>query len=255
MFQFIFNYIANKSPDIIICDGALIKSSLDPIVKIKTKVILNGIDIKNLEGEENKNQRVRDEFNIPNNAYVIGHIGRMTPWKGQEILLDAFISYSKINCNAYLLLIGSPVFDNDKYFKKIRNKISKNFLEEKIILPGYRSDLNAIYYAMDLFVFPSLEKDTSPLSLLGAMVSGLPIAISSIPSLREIDDLILGLESFDTNEESQLLNIFLKFENKVYRKRTGEMIKKQAINTFGMSRHTDDVLKFIEQSLNKNSIN
>ena len=255
LFQFIFNYIANKSPDIIICDGALIKSSLDPIVKIKTKVILNGIDIKNLEGEENKNQRVRDEFNIPNNAYVIGHIGRMTPWKGQEILLDAFISYSKINCNAYLLLIGSPVFDNDKYFKKIRNKISKNFLEEKIILPGYRSDLNAIYYAMDLFVFPSLEKDTSPLSLLGAMVSGLPIAISSIPSLREIDDLILGLESFDTNEESQLLNIFLKFENKVYRKRTGEMIKKQAINTFGMSRHTDDVLKFIEQSLNKNSIN
>ena len=52
----------------------------------------------------------------------------MTPWKGQEKLLDAFVPYSKINRNAYLLLIGSPVFDNDKYYKKIKSKnIKKSF--------------------------------------------------------------------------------------------------------------------------------
>ena len=96
----------------------------------------------------------------------------MTPWKGQEKLLDAFVPYSKINGNAYLLLIGSPVFDNDKYYKKIKLKILKNHLEDRIILPGYRSDLSSVYSAIDLFIFPSLEKDTSPLSLLGAMVFG-----------------------------------------------------------------------------------
>ena len=255
LFHIIFNYIANKSSNLIICDGRLIKSNLSPIAKIKTKVILNGIDIRDLNGEGNKGQSVRDEFSIPDDGYVIGNIGRMTPWKGQEKLLDAFIPYSKINRNAYLLLIGSPVFDNDKYYKKIKFKISKYDLEDRIILPGYRSDLNAIYSAIDLYILPSLEKDTSPLSLLGAMVFGLPVAISSIPSLREISDLISGLESFDPNQESQIHKIFLKFENQTDRERTGEIIQKQAIKKFSIPRYTEDVLDFIENNFNNRSIN
>tara|TARA_B100002051_G_C16739817_1_gene643543 strand:- start:1915 stop:3084 length:1170 start_codon:yes stop_codon:yes gene_type:complete len=254
LYHFIFNYIANKSPNLIICDGRLIKENLNPIAKIKTKVILNGIDIKKYKREGNKGQSVRDEFSIPDDGYVIGNIGRMTPWKGQEKLLDAFVPYSKINGNAYLLLIGSPVFDNDKYYKKIKLKILKNHLEDRIILPGYRSDLSSVYSAIDLFIFPSLEKDTSPLSLLGAMVFGLPVALSSIPSLREISDLISGLESFDPNQQNQMQKIFLKFENQTHRRRTGKLIQKQAIKEFSMSRYTENVLGFIECNLKNRSI-
>lgn len=255
LFHIIFNYIANKSPNLIICDGRLIKSNLNTIAKIKTKVILNGIDVRNLNGEGNKGQSVRDEFSIPNDGYVIGNIGRMTPWKGQEKLLDAFVPYAKINLNAYLLLIGSPVFDNDMYYKKIKFKISKNNLEDRIILPGYRSDLNSIYSSMDLYIFPSLEKDTSPLSLLGAMVFGLPVAISSIPSLKEISDLISGLESFNPNQQSQIHKIFVKFESQTEREKIGKIIQKQAIKKFSINRYTEDVLDFIENNFNNRLIN
>ena len=50
------------------------------------------------------------------------------------------------------------------------------------------------------------------------MVFGLPVAVSSIPSLREISDLISGLESFDPNQQNQIYKIFLKFENQFIEK-------------------------------------
>ena len=64
------------------------------------------------------------------------------------------------------------------------------------------------------------------------MVFGLPVAISSIPSQREISDLISGLESFDPNQQNQIHKIFVKFENQIHRARTGKVIQKQAIKEF-----------------------
>ena len=89
---------------------------------------------------------------------------------------------------------------------------------------------------------------------LGAMVFGLPVAVSSIPSLREISDLISGLESFDPNQQNQMQKIFLKFENQTHRRITGELIQKQAIKEFSITRYTEIVLGFIEHNFKIRSI-
>ena len=249
LLRFLFNFFAKNNPNSIICDGKSIKSILTTRIKTKCKIVLNGIDENEFQRDEAKRKNIRHEFDIPSSAYVIGHVGRITPWKGQEILLDAFIKYSVKNTNAYLLLIGDSMFDNDKYYKKLKSKISDAGLNHRIKMPGFRSDLDAIYSALDLYIYPSLEKDTSPLALLSALVSGLPVFISRIPSLKEIGDIVPALRSFDVSNKDELINILVEFEDSIKRNKIGPKIQKEAIISFSISRHTEDLLSIIRSSI------
>lgn len=237
----IFNWVAPKNLDRIICDGETIHNRLDPISRKKSIVILNGIKTAELQRGEKSRVSMRQEFYIPTNAYVIGHVGRITPWKGQNELLNAFIKYSKINSDAYLFLVGSPLFDNDKYYQKIKEIISQNGLDERVIVPGYRSDLNAIFSAMDLFIYPSLEKDTSPLSLLSAISSGLPVAISSIESLEELVKNNNAIDRFDPRDTNSLLSIFKKYEDKELRLKKGIKNRSYGKKYFDIACHTKNM--------------
>ena len=149
-------------------------------------MILKNYTIKRQEEKQELRKIGRQEFNVPIDSYIIGHVGRITPWKGQIKLVEAFIDYLPRNNKAILILVGAPTFDSDKYLNDIKKLINQHKLKDRIILTGYRTDLNKVYSMMDLFIYPSLEKDTSPLALLSALSSGLPVAISSIESLKEI---------------------------------------------------------------------
>ena len=141
----LFNQLANNIPDHIICDGQIIKDSLRGPVNQRSEMVLNGIKTDNLGRCLISRDEVRRQLAIPANAYVIGNLGRFTPWKGQEIILKAFIEYAEKNENSYMLLVGSPLFDNEKYFKHIMQLIDNYNLGERVIMPGYRSDLKDVF--------------------------------------------------------------------------------------------------------------
>jgi len=240
--------MAKKYPDQIICDGISILQRLDPISQLKSTVIINGIDTAELKRIKKYRIRIRQEFNIKTNAYVIGHVGRITPWKGQIKLLNAFIKYSKINLDAYLLLVGSALFDNDKYYQKIKDIISKNGLDARVIMPGYRSDLCAIFSAIDLFLYPSLEKDTSPLALLSAISSGLPVGVSNIASLVEIVDKCIQIDTFNPTKPDEMIALMKKYENDEFRKKSGMLNRESGIKYFDISIHGQKFQRIIEQN-------
>ena len=95
LFLIIINYFAKIGPDYIICDGDSIFKSLNKFNQNKAAIILNGIKKDLFQKTHKLRISGRREFNISKDAYVIGHVGRFTPWKGQIKLVEAFINYSK----------------------------------------------------------------------------------------------------------------------------------------------------------------
>jgi len=241
----LMNYLAKIGPNYIICDGNSIFKSLSIYNQSKATIILNGVNEDLFQRTDKHRKFGRKEFNIPKDAYVIGHIGRFTPWKGQLRLVEAFIEYSKQNTKAILFLVGEPVFDSNSYFLDIKTEIIKQGLVGKIILAGFRSDLDKMFSIMDLFIYPSLEKDTSPLSLLSALSSGLPTAVSSIESLREINEKIPAISLFDPSNQSDITNIFQKFEVKHLRAKTGKSINLEFANQFSIKLNTLKIMEVI----------
>src|ERR1051325_9099764 len=163
-----FGAAARFLPTRIIVDGQAIANQLPPALQSRISIVLNGVDTNvfrpGLDGTP-----LRREFGIPDDHLVIGHVGRMTPWKGQHYLIEAFARIAADNPRATLLLVGSPVFDNDSYERRVRAAAAPPQLTERVKFAGYTHDLPGALAAMNLFAFTSVEKDTSPLALLSAM--------------------------------------------------------------------------------------
>jgi glycosyltransferase involved in cell wall biosynthesis len=174
-------------PQLIVADGEAIRKQLPPSVQRRASVVHNGVDTSIFHpGVERAG--VRCELGIPQDHLVIGHAGRITPWKGQHYLIEAFARVCKDNPNVTLLLAGSPIFDNDAYEQRLRKMASESGLQERIKFSIYRHGLPHVLAAMDIFAFTSIEKDTSPLALLSALSTGLPIVAFDIEGVRELTD-------------------------------------------------------------------
>jgi len=214
----IFGFAAKRLPQQIIVDGAAIAKQVPAAVQPRVSVVMNGVDI-NLFRPGRDGSALRDELGIPEDHLVIGNVGRITPWKGQHLLIEAFSRIADNIPQATLLLVGSPVFDNHQYEQRLRAMTTEFGLTDRIKFAGYRHDLPEVLGAMDLFAFTSIEKDTSPLALLSAMAAGLPIVAFNIDGVRElidtddqllrvpvgsVDDLAAALDKLTADEELRL---------------------------------------------------
>ena len=84
----------------IVCDGQSIQESFWKYNKNNSMVILNGIKTETFIRNKESRLKIRHELEIPEDGYVIGHVARMIAWKGQDLLLKAFLNYVIQNSNA-----------------------------------------------------------------------------------------------------------------------------------------------------------
>lgn len=130
---------------------------------------------------------------MPEDATVVGHVGRFNRQKNHEFLLEVFHKYvQELNSTAHLLLVGTG-----KLQKVIQKKIQQFRLTDQVHLLGERPDVNRLLQAMDLFLFPSFMEGLS-VSMVEAQCAGLPCVVSDrIPHETALTDLVsfLSLET------------------------------------------------------------
>lgn len=132
----------------------------------------NGLDLDEYTYTFERRSTARKEFAIPQSAFVIGHVGRFNEQKNHDFLIDIFDAYHKKSENTYLFLIGDGPLK-----KQVENKIDNLGLRDCVILAGNRADVNILYSAMDLFVFPSFYEGM-PNTVIEAQANGLPCLVS-----------------------------------------------------------------------------
>lgn len=135
-------------------------------------VIKNGVDIDCFREHMRPNVRKRNSLGIPEDAFVVGHIGRFSRVKNHEFLLKIFIEILKRNQKAYLLLIGNGELDAE-----VRKRIGKLQLVEHVKILSHRTDIPELLTVMDVMVFPSFYEGLS-VTLVEAQASGLRCIVS-----------------------------------------------------------------------------
>lgn len=140
--------------------------------KIDYKIINNCIIPENFAFNSKERISARNELNISDSDFVVGHIGRFHFQKNHEFLIEIFNEISKIKENSKLILIGTGEDEN-----KIRNLVKEKKLCENVLFLGLRKDINKLYQSMDVFLLPSLFEGL-PLVLVEAQANGLPVFVS-----------------------------------------------------------------------------
>jgi glycosyltransferase involved in cell wall biosynthesis len=119
--------------------------------------------------------KVRSEFNLPVDAFVIGHVGRFDVQKNHQFLLKIFAEVVRLAPQAYLLLVGEGVLQ-----PKIKQQASEMGIADRVIFTGSRPDVPRLMRgAMDVFLFPSLCEGLG-LVLIEAQAAGLPCIFSNV---------------------------------------------------------------------------
>lgn len=138
----------------------------------KVNFIHNGVDLNVYKYDEENRRKVRREFGIADEQFVVGHIGRFNQQKNHKFLIDVFAEVLKQKPNALLMLVG----DGEKN-SEIKEQIKALGIEKSVIFTGIRSDVPALLSAMDVFVFPSFYEGM-PNTVIEAQATGLPCVIA-----------------------------------------------------------------------------
>ncbi len=137
------------------------------------EIVPNGIDLDYYKFDENLRKSIREEFGL-GDCFVVGHVGRFNQQKNHSFLLKVFFEFQKECGNAKLLLVGKGELEPE-----IRQLCESLEISDKVIFTGVRSDLPALYSAMDVFVFPSLYEGM-PNSVIEAQSCGLACFVSDV---------------------------------------------------------------------------
>lgn len=124
---------------------------------------------------------VRQQFNIPADAPVIGTIGRLTAQKGQIYLLQAASLLKKEFPNLRVIIIGDGELRGE-----LEARTKALDITTQVIFTGSRDHRETLRLlsGMDMFVFPSLWEGFG-LVLLEAMALKKPIVASNVSAIPE----------------------------------------------------------------------
>lgn len=136
-----------------------------------TVTIRNGINMPQFADPGIDGMAKRREIGIPEDAFVLGHVGRFSEQKNHGFLVDIFVEVAKRRENAYLLMIGAG--ENGH----VQSKLRENGLQDRYKILCNRKDINELLKTMDVFVFPSLFEGLS-VSLVEAQAAGLRCIVS-----------------------------------------------------------------------------
>ncbi len=144
----------------------------------KITVIPNGLDVDQLAFDTDARARVRPQFGIAPDTYVIGALGRLDSMKRVDLMIKAAQPMLGQDCK--ILVIGRG--DDEARLRLVAEQLG---VTDQVIFGGYQADTRAMLSAFDLYVSAS-EQETFGLSVLEALANGLPVLYTACPALDDI---------------------------------------------------------------------
>lgn len=167
--------VFSRKADLTMCVSNAVKDHLETAADFKGKIIVcyNGID-NDIYNPNYDVKGLRDELNIPQEALVVGMLGRVNAWKGQGDFLQAIETVGHKD-SVYYALIGGVFAGEEWRIDELKKKVRNSPMRDDIRLVDFRPDSYRLHNVLDIFVLPSTSPDPLPTVVLEAMASGNPV--------------------------------------------------------------------------------
>ncbi|MFF6874034.1 glycosyltransferase [Streptomyces sp. NPDC012474] len=152
----------------------------------RIEVVPNGIDVARFRFDAARRHDTRRRLGLPDDAYVIGAVGRLAPGKRFGVLVRAL---AQLPGDHRLLLVGGGPEED-----VLRRTARAAGVADRVLFTGERPcvpdgtpgpDLPSLTSAMDVLASPSPE-EAFGLAIVEALASGLPVLYASCPALEDL---------------------------------------------------------------------
>lgn len=154
-------------------------------VTVPVSVVPTGVELARFE--TGSGIEFRHKLAIPQDAFVVGHLGRLSDEKNLPFLLESIIRFiysCKIDRTVHCLIAGLGPLE-----KRVKSEFSNAGISSQLHMAGVMGEeaLSDAYHAMNVFAFASTT-ETQGMVLTEAMASGIPVVAVDAPGVREVLD-------------------------------------------------------------------
>lgn len=138
----------------------------------------------------------RAALGLPAEAFVVAILGRISTWKGQDVLIRAIAAMRGENgaaAEAIALVAGDPWQGEEARLRDLQALAAKLGLADRVRFAGFRPDVENVYGAADVVAVPSTQPDPFPNAALEAAAAGCCVVAANHGGLPEmLDDGVTG---------------------------------------------------------------
>lgn len=215
----------------------------------KVKVVYNAVDTVQYTPEKRQGI-LRRKLHI-NDEILVGIIGEITHWKGQ----DDFIAAAKIVVSKFkkiaFVIIGSG---DSNYMKHLNEMVRMQGLEHYVFFMNFIEDISTVLPDLDILVNASkfVKEDGGPEGfsriIIEAMASGVAVIASDSGGNKEaVNDV--GL-LFPPGDISKLAESILELaKDKERRKEIGRALRIRCRRLFSLPKHIDRMIQIYQEVL------
>jgi glycosyltransferase involved in cell wall biosynthesis len=185
------------------------------IPKTKSKLISNGVDIKNFYYHDN----AKKELNLDD--FIIGYVGVLREWVNFE---PVFKALNFLENNVKFMIVGSE--GNINYHKKLAKRYN---VQDRVIFTGMvpYSEVPLYISAMDICLVPfetsGIAENALPLKLFEYMACERPIISTDISAVKQVvGNMIL----YSSDTDGYIKNINCLYDDSKLRQKLGKKGRK-----------------------------
>ncbi len=208
-------------------------------------VINNGVDPKRLQAS---GRTLRDELGLADGVLLLGMVGNFHPVakKDQLTVCRALPKLFKHAPRSHFVFVGGRAEAAPHLYDDCVSFCEQTGIGDRVHFLGKRSDIAEILNGLDLFVFSSL-REGSPISLIEAMMMGVPTVLSDIAALREVSRDGEFAVLFRPGDADDLASRLIQLaDNREQRSRLASAAKQWALRRFSVETHIANLLKLYE---------
>jgi glycosyltransferase involved in cell wall biosynthesis len=210
----------------------------------KFAVIRLGIPLDERLGDETAALDYRRLYGIPDDAFVVGWVGRMTGVKDTDAVLEIVAATRQRGVPAVLCMVGDGP-DRER-LEQVAHDLG---IARSTYFVGYQEDVAGYYWLFDAFLLPSVNEGT-PVSAIEALASGTPVVATRVGGVPDVvTDGVDGflVEPGDPDAAADRLAELAR--DPELRARLGEAGSANARERYSVERLVDDVDRLYRELL------
>ena len=155
------------------------KAGKDAFGKKEFVVLKNSIDVKKFEYNYKVREKLRQELELKDDAFVVGTVCRFAEQKNPILMIDIVAEVIKRKPNSIFLWIGSASSDKEPIVEKMKERVKELNIEENMLWVGSKEDIYNWYSVMDVFLMPSKWEGLG-ITYIEAQANSLPTFASDV---------------------------------------------------------------------------
>jgi glycosyltransferase involved in cell wall biosynthesis len=150
-------------------------------------VIVNGLDPERVKPERSREIVLRS-LGIADHQQIVGMVGNIREWKGQEVLVRALPAILARVPDVVCLFVGAATEADQPYAKRLRSIVADLSLGDHVVFAGYSANVADFLNVVNVAVHASVLPEPFGRVLLEAMAMEKPVVGSRSGAVPEIVD-------------------------------------------------------------------